>query len=165
MANIQEGQYRVFAHYRNWAVQQVHITPNGTGYCSSASDRICELYNRHDALEIAYLLNGWGFPKFTLSENATDRELAYKAQDIISEHDFKRNQASLSESVKVRKELFAKANVERFKHVVSLISNPCIRRDLKQLWLLTYNYNSGEVAEDDYKIMRHNLVVSINSVS
>lgn len=163
MANYKDRQYSVMAHYSNWAVQQIHTSE--TGCTTSASDRVCELQDRYDAIEISYLLNGWGFPKFTIPEDASDWLLSYKARRAIDCHPFDRDCNNLSEISKKRLELFAKANVERFKHIVSLIANPCIRRDLKQLWLLSHDCFTGKIDKDVFDIESDKLIRNISSVS
>lgn len=154
MVNYQDGQYRVKAWLFNWAIECVHT--NG-----KESFILCELGDRYDALEISYILNGWGFPKFTIPENASDRSLALNAQRIIDRHPFDRN----SHYYKKNLEIFAKANVERFKHVVSLIVNPCIRRDLKQLWLLSYDCYTGKIDKDVFDTESDKLIRDISSAS
>ena len=163
MANYQDGQYRVMARYSNWAVHKIHT--DGTICTTSASDRVCELRDRYDALEISYILNGWGFPKFTIPEDSSDSTLAFKARRVIDCHPFKRDAYYLSENAKHNLEIFAKANVERFKYVVSLIANPCIRRDLKQLWLLNHDCYTGKIDKDVFDNDSVKLIRSIQSAS
>lgn len=163
MANYQDGQYRVMARYSNWAVHKIHT--DGTICTTSASDRVCKLRDRYDALEISYILNGWGFPKFTIPEDSSDSTLAFKARRVIDCHPFKRDAYYLSENAKHNLEIFAKANVERFKYVVSLIANPCIRRDLKQLWLLNHDCYTGKIDKDVFDNDSVKLIRSIQSAS
>lgn len=134
-------------------------------YVPPVHPTVCELRDRYDALEISYILNGWGFPKFTVPEDSSDSSLAFKAQRIIDCHPFKRDAYYLSDNSKHNLEIFAKANVERFKHIVSLIANPCIRRDLKQLWLLTYDCFIGKIDKDIFDTESDKLIRSISSAS
>lgn len=152
MVKNQNVQYRVRAWLFNWVVERVHAL-------DKESLVLCELGERNDALEISYILNGWGFPKFTIPENASDRSLALKAQRIIDRHPFDRSNHYYKKNL----EIFAKANVERFKHVVSLIANPCIRRDLKQLWLLNHDCYTGKIDKDVFDNDSVKLIRSIQS--
>ncbi len=125
------------------------VSDDGYHYKTSASSKIFKTFDRFEAHQIQYMLNGWGLPEFTLGN--TQRSIIYTALEILDRHSFNRNEDSIY-GVEFD-EMYAKANVGCFKAILSKIKNVNIREALRKLWITKYQMSKGEITIDAYDVM------------
>lgn len=135
------GEFEVLMHYRCYAVQEIESS-DGTGYSTDSSKRVAEYYDRYEAHRLQYMLNGWGFPEFTLPKNVTDVDYMEIATDILSEHIF--NRTYEYEYKRHYGELKAKAEADMFKLIISRIKDTGKREGLKKEWIAKYHESMNQ---------------------
>jgi hypothetical protein len=138
-------------HYNVSLIESVDA--DGYGYSTSASHKVFETYNRFEAHQIQFMINGWGLAEFTIGKS--QRDFVRAAIDVISRHRF--NRSNCFEREVKSAEMYAKANADCFKAIIVKIENAESRNVLTEMWLAKYKVSKGELTQEDYDTLAADL--------